>query len=65
MTNVPELRDSFRNSKCTRDHDHAVCKGADCKRSEEYTADMVRNIAAFTLETAGSFVDYSGEILPW
>jgi NAD(P)-dependent dehydrogenase (short-subunit alcohol dehydrogenase family) len=32
---------------------------------EEATADMMRNIERFTLETSGTFYDYDGGIVPW
>lgn len=31
----------------------------------EATADMIRNIDNFTIETSGSFVEYDGTIIPW
>ena len=44
MTNVEELRDAFRGAQCTLNHEHAENSGDDCKKSEEYTAEMVRKI---------------------
>jgi hypothetical protein len=40
-TDCPHIREIFQTKLCQRDHEHAECRGATCKKSEDYSADYV------------------------
>ncbi len=40
-TDCDEIIHAFQSKLCTRDHDHAQCRGVDAKKSEDYSYDYV------------------------
>ena len=43
-TNCPEIIEIFRDRKCDGNHEHAVCRGVNCKATEGYTDVFARCI---------------------